>query len=125
MAEKLALLPDFLAAHLRLSLLALRAGTPLRGPLTIPGPRLAWLDRLLLGRASAVQPIPGLALLALMVPGLAWLWLPGIVVLPALLGLLLYCMLPILTNSVLGRRGIDPAVLEAASGVGMSPGQCL
>jgi osmoprotectant transport system permease protein len=85
--------------------------------------------------ASLVQTIPGLALLALFYPlllGLSALiqpvigvGLPALGFLPALLALTLYSMLPILRNAVAGLTGIDPAVLEAADGVGMTPGQRL
>src|SRR6185369_13543869 len=45
---------------------------------------------------------------------------PSIGVLPALIGLTLYSVLPILRNTVTGIRGVDPAILEAARGVGMT-----
>ena len=67
-----------------------------------------------------LQTIPGLALLAIMVPALAALGARSIGYLPALLGLFLYSLLPILRNTVAGLSGIDPAVLEAARGVGMT-----
>jgi osmoprotectant transport system permease protein len=43
--------------------------------------------------------------------------------LPSLLALALYSMLPILRNTVTGIIGVDPAVKEAAQGVGMTPTQ--
>src|SRR6201999_1303428 len=45
--------------------------------------------------------------------------------LPAVLALALYSMLPVLRNTITGLRGIDPAILEAAEGVGMTPRQSL
>ena len=42
--------------------------------------------------------------------------------LPALIGLTLYSVLPILRNTVTGLAGVDPAVIEAARGVGMTRG---
>jgi osmoprotectant transport system permease protein len=60
-----------------------------------------------------------------MVPLLSGLGLPGIGTLPAFLGLVLYSLLPILQNTVTGLHGIDPAVVEAARGVGMTPRQRL
>jgi len=59
------------------------------------------------------------------VPVLSALGLSGIGFLPAFLGLVLYSLLPILRNTVTGLAGIDPAVAEAAEGVGMTPGQRL
>jgi osmoprotectant transport system permease protein len=72
-----------------------------------------------------IQTIPSLALLAVMVPLLASLGLVSIGFLPALIGLTLYSVLPILRNTVAGLTGIDPAVIEAARGVGMTSRQQL
>jgi osmoprotectant transport system permease protein len=66
-----------------------------------------------------------LALLAVMVPLLSGAGLSGIGFLPAFLGLVLYSLLPILRNTVTGLAGVDTSVLEAADGVGMTPGQRL
>ena len=43
----------------------------------------------------------------------------------ALLALTLYSMLPVLRNTITGLQGVDPAILEAAQGVGMTPRQSL
>jgi osmoprotectant transport system permease protein len=83
------------------------------------------LEGLVLGLAGVIQTIPALALLAVMVPLLSGAGLSGIGFLPAFLGLVLYSLLPILRNTVTGLAGIDPAVREAADGVGMTPGQRL
>ncbi len=72
-----------------------------------------------------IQTVPALALLAVMVPLLSGLGLPGIGTLPAFLALVLYSLLPILRNTVTGLHGLDPAVIEAARGLGMTPGQRL
>src|SRR6201999_3861388 len=45
--------------------------------------------------------------------------------LPAVLALALYSMLPVLRNTITGLSGVDPAVREAAQGVGMTPFQSL
>jgi len=79
----------------------------------------------LLGIAGTIQTIPSLALLALMVPLLATLGAPSIGYLPAFIALVLYSVLPILRNTVTGLGQVDPALLEAARGVGMSARQSL
>jgi len=119
-SEQLALLPEYLSAHVRLTLLALLAGVLLAVPAGILVSRVRFLEGPVLGLAGVIQTIPALALLAVMVPLLSGLGLPGIGVLPAFLGLVLYSLLPILRNTVAGLRGIDPAVREAAQGVGMT-----
>lgn len=118
-------LPMLLAAHARLALLALLAAALLAFPFGILAHRRPRLGRLVVGFASVVQTIPGLALLAVMVPLLALLELPSIGVLPAFLGLTLYGLLPILQNTVTGLAGVDRGVLRAADGVGMTPSQRL
>ena len=45
--------------------------------------------------------------------------------LPAVLALALYSMLPVLRNTITGLDGVDPAIIEAAQGVGMTPRQSL
>ena len=81
----------------------------------------AALEAPVLGLAGVIQTVPALALLAVMVPLLSGLGLPGIGTLPAFLALVLYSLLPILRNTVTGLHGVDPAVIEAARGVGMTP----
>lgn len=135
LASALRVLPDYLGQHVLLSASALAFGVVLSLPLALVAarrPRWRWP---LLTLASAVQTIPGLALLALFYPlllalsalvkpalGLA---LPALGFLPALLALTLYSMLPILRNGITGLSGIDPAVIEAANGVGMTSWQRL
>ncbi|HZC78058.1 MAG TPA: ABC transporter permease/substrate-binding protein, partial [Ktedonobacterales bacterium] len=89
----------------------------------------------LLGLASIVQTVPGLALLALFYPLLLALealtlnWFgfgfSAFGFLPAVLALALYSMLPVLRNTITGLNGVDAAILEAAQGVGMTPRQSL
>jgi osmoprotectant transport system permease protein len=123
--DQLALLPGYLTAHLQLTLFALVVGTAVSIPAGVVVARTRWLERPVLGAASVVQTVPSLALLAVMVPALAALGLQSIGFLPAFLGLALYSVLPILRNTVTGLSGIDPALTEAARGVGMTPGQQL
>ncbi len=51
--------------------------------------------------------------------------MPALGFLPSLLALALYSMLPVLRNGVAGITGVDPAVREAADGLGMTPAQKL
>jgi osmoprotectant transport system permease protein len=85
--------------------------------------------------ASIVQTIPSLALLALFYPLLLALSALSLRVfghgfsalgfLPSLLALTLYSMLPIIRNGVAGIVSLDPAIIEAARGVGMTDRQRL
>ena len=131
----LKLLPDYLGQHVLLSASALALGLLVSLPLALlaaRSPRVRWP---VLAIASLIQTIPGLALLALFYPLLLAIsaltrtafgfGLPALGFLPSLLALTLYSMLPILRNGVAGLTGLDPAVLEAADGVGMTPAQKL
>ncbi|MEL6662492.1 MAG: ABC transporter permease/substrate-binding protein [Pseudomonadota bacterium] len=120
-AEELAVFPSRYAGHLTLSLAAIATGLLVSIPLGIraaSSPRLAGPA---LGAASLVQTIPGIALLALMVPvlgGRIGFW-------PAYTALALYSILPILRNTIVGLQGIDGRLKEAALGVGMTARQSL
>ncbi|WP_297509392.1 glycine betaine ABC transporter substrate-binding protein [uncultured Caulobacter sp.] len=131
----LAVLPERLGWHVALSACALALGLAIALPLGIAAarqPRLKWIA---LAAAGLVQTIPSLALLALFYPlllllsGLATRVLghgfPALGFLPSLLALTLYSMLPILRNAAAGISGIDPAIVEAARGVGMTDRQRL
>jgi osmoprotectant transport system permease protein len=123
--DQLALLPEYLSAHVRLVLAALVAGVLLAVPAGVMVTRRRRLEALVLGLAGVIQTIPALALLAVMVPLLSGVGLEGIGVLPAFLALVLYSLLPILRNTVTGLHGVDAAVLEAAQALGMTPSQRL
>jgi osmoprotectant transport system permease protein len=125
MSAQLALLPEYLTAHVQLTLLALLCSAALSLPLGVAVTRVRWLEQPVLGLAGVIQTIPSLALLAAMVPLLASMRLQSIGFLPAFIGLTLYGVLPILRNTVTGIAGVDPALQEAARGVGMTPRQRL
>ncbi|MBW8784869.1 MAG: ABC transporter permease subunit [Novosphingobium sp.] len=124
-------LGDKLAAHVLLSAAALALGIVIALPLAVWASGRPNRTRIALGVAGLVQTIPALALLALFFPVLLSLRavfgprLPALGFLPALLALTLYALLPILRNAVTARSNLDPAVLEAADGVGMTPLQKL
>ncbi len=133
--EAWALLPDYLGQHVLLSVAAILLGTAISLPLAIVAARRPRWRGPFLGFASVLQTIPALALLALFYPILLALsalthdvfgfGVPALGFLPALLALTLYSMLPVLRNTVTALVEIDPAVLMAAKGVGMTPRQSL
>ncbi|MBV7265318.1 ABC transporter permease/substrate-binding protein [Erythrobacter ani] len=124
-------LGDKLAAHVVLAASAIALGIGVALPLAVWASRSAAVSRVALGFASLVQTIPALALLALFFPILLSLravfgeGLPTLGFLPALLALALYALLPILRNAVTAQANLDPGVLEAADGVGMTGWQKL
>lgn len=134
-ADALVRLPDYLGQHVIVSVTALALGLGISLPLAVIATRRASLRWPLLAFASLIQTIPGLALLALFYPlllGLSTLTetafgagFSALGFLPSVLALTLYSMLPVLRNTVTGILGIDPAVNQAALGVGMTPRQSL
>lgn len=129
------LLPEYLGWHVLLSFSALALGMAISLPLAVAAsrsPRLRWP---VLAAASLIQTIPSLALLALFYPLLLALsalskaalgrGFSALGFLPSLLALTLYSMLPILRNAAAGILGVDPAIREAADGVGMTSWQKL
>ncbi|MDI1266836.1 MAG: glycine betaine ABC transporter substrate-binding protein [bacterium] len=133
--EALGHLPDYLGNHVRVSVTALALGLLISLPLAIAARNRPVMRGALLGIASIVQTVPGLALLALFYPlllalaalSLSWFGagFSAFGFLPAVLALALYSMLPALRNTITGLQGVDPAILEAAQGVGMTPRQSL
>jgi len=134
-SEALAHLPDYLGNHVRVSVTALALGLAVSLPLAIAARNQPLMRGALLGLASIVQTVPGLALLALFYPlllalasvSLTWFGFgfSAFGFLPAVLALALYSMLPVLRNTITGLQGVEPAILEAAEGVGMTPRQSL
>lgn len=124
-------LGDKLAAHVVLSASAIGLAMLIALPLAVWASRSATVARIALSLASLVQTIPALALLALFFPLLLSLravfgeGLPTLGFLPALMALTLYALLPILRNAVTAQANLDPGVLEAADGVGMTKWQKL
>ncbi len=129
--ENLLGLGDKLAAHVVLAASAIGLGILVALPLAVWASRSQPVARVALGFASLVQTVPALALLALFFPILLSLravfgeGLPTLGFLPALLALALYALLPILRNAVTAQANLDPGVLEAADGVGMTSWQKL
>ena len=64
--------------------------------------------------ASAILTVPSFALLGLLIP------IFGLGVVPTVTALVLYALLPILRNTVVGLAAVDRTVLDAARGVGMN-----
>ena len=73
-----------------------------------------------LGTVAVLQTVPSLALLAFLI---ALLGSIGLV--PALVALFLYALLPIVRNTHAGLRGVPDGLAQAALSLGLTPRQCL
>lgn len=105
--------------HLGLTMIALILAMLVAIPAGIVIARKTKAAGITLGIAGVLQTIPSIALLGIMIPIL------GIGPLPAIVALFLYAILPILRNTYTGIRNVDPAVIDAAKGMGMSNRQIL
>jgi osmoprotectant transport system permease protein len=124
-------LPSALAAHLAISVAALVLALLVATPLVLLMPGRPWLRRLVMGLASVVQTVPALALLALFFPllvllrNLTGLPVPSLGLLPSLLALALYALLPLLRGGAGGLAAVPESVRDAARAIGMSDSQRL
>ncbi|WP_119393210.1 ABC transporter permease [Salinibius halmophilus] len=90
-----------------------------------------WLnERLVFAILSFLQTIPSIALFGLLMVPLSllskaapWLGVSGIGATPAVIALVAYSLLPMVRNALVGLRSVELAVLNAAQGMGMTPGQ--
>jgi osmoprotectant transport system permease protein len=100
------------------TLLAVLIGIPL-GVLIAHWPVL---NKPVLAGANMIQTIPSLALFGFLLP-LPWLGERADRL--AILALTLYALLPLIRNTYTGIRGVDPAVVEAGRGMGLTDRQLL
>jgi osmoprotectant transport system permease protein len=91
-------------------------------PLGIAVSRWPALHRPVLGGANIIQTIPSLALFGFLLPAP---WIGARADRLAILALTLYALLPLIRNTYAGIRGVDPAVVEAARGMGLTDRQLL
>lgn len=105
--------------HLLLVALSLAAAIAAAVPLGLALERVPRGAELVVRGAGALQTLPGIALLAFMIP------LFGIGVLPAVVALFLYSLYPILRNTYTGVRDAAPDAVAAGRALGMTPRQIL
>jgi len=76
--------------------------------------RSDWAGNLATTATSTILTIPSLAMIGLLIP------VVGLGVAPTVIALTLYGLLPIVRNAIVGLRGVDPSLVDAAKGIGMS-----
>jgi osmoprotectant transport system permease protein len=108
--------------HMTLVLIAMLIAIAIAVPLGMLIVSRPGMRTFTLALASIFQTIPSLALFGFLIP---IPFLGGIGKRTAIVALVLYALLPILRNTYVGLTGIDPAVLEAAEAMGMTPSQIL
>ena len=100
--------------HLYISAIALVIGIAVAVPLGVLLTRFPKVATIVIGLTSALQTVPSLALLALMIP------LFGVGKLPAIIALFIYSLLPILRNTYIGMKNVDWNYRDVAKGMGMT-----
>lgn len=114
------------ALHLGIVALSVGIAIAIAFPLGILVTRREWRRHVsaVLAMANVFQTVPSLAviglasaLLAIVSLGIGW-W-------PAITALVLYSILPVLSNTIVGLEGVDSAIIRAATGMGLSKRQIL
>ena len=100
--------------HMEMTSLAVLASLIVGGLIGIAITKNDKAAAIVIGIANLMQSIPSIGLLAFMVPFV------GIGQKPAIIMVVIYALLPIIKNTYTGITGIDPKLLEAASGIGLS-----
>ncbi|APX92701.1 choline ABC transporter permease [Halomonas sp. 1513] len=110
--------------HIALVGVAVGLATLTGVPIGIAITRNERLARNVLYAASIIITIPSIALFGIMIPILSLIG-HGIGYVPAVIAVLLYSQLPIIRNTYTAINNVNPALREAARGIGMSPNQRL
>ena len=115
--------PDFgrlLAEHLMLVCVSVAAAVLIGVPLGIVAARQRWLEQPVLVATGLIQTIPSLALLAFLIP------LTGAIgIIPALIALFLYALLPITRNTHAGLTQVPAGLVQAGTALGLTPPRIL
>jgi osmoprotectant transport system permease protein len=108
-----------LGQHLILVLVSLAVALIIALPLGVIAARNPRSGSLILGVSGVLYTIPSLALLALLVAAI------GLGPVTAIVALVIYAQMVLVRGVVAGLRGVDPALVDAARGLGLTPRQTL
>ncbi|MGL5278512.1 MAG: glycine betaine ABC transporter substrate-binding protein [Cetobacterium sp.] len=117
--EKLPEVHIALMQHIEITGLAVAIAIIIGVPIGIFIIRSERLSKVVLTIAGIFQTVPSLALFGLIIP------IMGIGIKPAVFVLFLYSLLPIITNTYIGIKGVDKSTIQAAIGMGMTNFQVL
>lgn len=110
---------SLLLEHINLTLMSVFLAILIGVPLGILISHFKKINKTVLGIANTIQAIPSMALLGFLIPFL------GIGVLPSIFMVVLYSLLPIIKNTFTSIEGINPQMIEAAEGIGLTKLQIL
>lgn len=106
---------EFLWGHLLITFVTLLFAVIISIPIGVLITRVRILYDPIIKLAGMLYTVPSLAMFGLMIP------LVGIGFTPSVIALTLYSLLAIIRNTAVGIDGVDPAILESARGMGMTP----
>jgi osmoprotectant transport system permease protein len=119
LTEQRAVIARLAGRHIELVAISLIVAVLIAVPIGLLLERAAGKAEGVIRAVGVLQTLPGIALLAFMIP------LLGIGVIPALVALVLYSLYPIVRNTYTGVRDADPAAVSAARALGMTDRQIL
>ncbi|KHD37153.1 ABC transporter permease [Clostridium acetobutylicum] len=105
--------------HIELTLFAVIVSIIIGVPIGILITRIRKISSPVIALANIVQSIPSMALLGFLIPVF------GIGSKPAIVMVVLYSLLPIIKNTFTGLKNIQPHIIEAATGIGLTKNQIL
>ncbi|MDY0884393.1 ABC transporter permease [Dongia soli] len=105
---------DLTLGHIELSLYAVGISLAIGLPLGVLCYCVRWIGAVVLNLVSVIYTVPTLALFGLMIP------LLGIGILPAIVAVVLYSLLPVVQGTYTGLTAVAPEIRESATGIGMS-----
>ncbi|MFC5994624.1 ABC transporter permease [Pseudonocardia hispaniensis] len=114
LASRWAGLLDLAIQHAIITAVAVLIATVIGVGLGVATYRTERPRELVIAITSVFLTIPSLALFGLFIPVF------GLGTTPVVVALVMYALLPIVTNTIVGLRGVDPAIVESAQGMGMS-----
>lgn len=110
---------SLLVEHINLTLISVILAVLLGVPLGILISHFKKINKTIMSIANTIQAIPSMALLGFLIPFL------GIGILPSVFMVILYSLLPIIKNTFTSIEGINPQIIEAAEGIGLTRFQIL
>lgn len=110
---------SLLVEHINLTLISVLVAILIGVPMGILISHFKKINKTVMGIANTIQAIPSMALLGFLIPFL------GIGVMPSIFMVVLYSLLPIIKNTYTSIEGINPQMIEAAEGIGLTKLQIL
>ncbi len=104
----------YFGEHLRMTAITLGISLLIAIPVGVMIARTRWLRGPVLGVLGVIYTIPSLSLFVLLIP------IFGLGLTPAVIALVAYAQLMLVRNWLVGLTSIDPVIVEAAKGMGMS-----